>query len=144
MAFNIKIEARIDNIGTMKKVQDDKFWKFAATEWWRLISEYTPKDTGTLIQSVDIRPKEIEYKSPYAHYQYHGKVMGPNYYSEDYGFWSPPGKKKDYTGADLKYKKDRNPKASKEWDKAAKPFQKPKLIQAMQGYINSGRLNLNE
>lgn len=144
MAFRIKIEKHIDTPGTMKKVRDDKFWLFGATEWWRLISEYTPKDNGPLIQNVNIRPKEIEYKSPYAHYQYEGKVMGPNYFSPDYGFWSPPGKKKEYTGAALEYKKDRNPKASKQWDKAAKPFQEPKLIQAMQGYIDSGRLNLNE
>lgn len=141
MAFRITVKTNIDVPKTVSAVRGDEFWKFAATEWWRLISEYTPRDTRNLIQNVDIRPKEIEYKSPYSHYMYEGKVMGPNYYNPDYGFWSPPGQKKHYTGAELKYT---NPKASKEWDKAAEPIQGPKLVQAMQGYIDSGRLNLNE
>lgn len=143
MAFKVTVKSHVNIPKNMAKVQDDKLWTFAANEWWRLISIYTPKDTGNLIGNVEIRPKEIEYKSPYAHYLYEGRAMGPNYYDPDYGFWSPPGQKKHYTGKMLEYH-NKNPLSTRQWDKAAKPFQEPKLIKAMQGYIDSGRLNLNE
>lgn len=141
MGFSITVKSDINIPENLKKIDNDEFWTFAASEWHRLISPYTPKKTGNLIENVTIRPKEIEYKSPYAHYQYEGKVMGKNYHDPDSGFWSPL--KKKYTGGNLKYKTDKNKDASKEWDKAAKPKQEEKLIDALQDYVDSGRLNLN-
>lgn len=101
----------------MKKIEDDSFWKFAANEWWLLISPYTPMDTGTLWQSVNIHPKEIEYTQPYSHRIYEGN---------------------------FNFKTDMHPLASRQWDKAAQPTQEGNLIDAMQAYIDSGRLKLND
>jgi len=140
MKVNYKLD--FDKNKHLVAVRDDKLWLFAAEEWHRLITPYTPMDSGDLFETVQIRPKEIEYTSPYAHYQYKGLVMGPNFYDPDFGFWSPPGKPKSYTGKSLTYKTSKHPLASKEWDKAAEPTQKPKLIKSMQGYINSGRLKI--
>lgn len=144
MAFKMKVTSKVNISKHMSKVQSDKFWEFAATEWWKLITPHAPMQSGNLSENVTIRPKEIEYNSPHAHYQYTGLVMGPNFYDPDFGFWSPPGQKKEYTGGALNYSKAKHPLASKEWDKAAAPTKKPDLIDALQDYVDSGRLKLDE
>ena len=125
----------------MTKVRDDDFWKFGANEWWKDISPFTPMETGALFETVQIKPKAIEYLSPQAHYLYKSELMidpdtGSSYAKE--------GTKKIYAGTPLVMSKARHHLATKEWDKAAEPTQKPKLIDAMQSYIDSGRLKLNE
>jgi hypothetical protein len=115
--MRVSIDVNVDIPRIMRKLNDDSFWTFAATEWWRLYSPYTPKQEGLLISTVDITPKQIEHTVPYAHYQY------------------------DHN---LNHSENKNPLASCKWDKAAEPTQKPKLIAAMQGYIDSGRLHLAE
>ena len=145
MGVSIKVNINIPKI--LAKVRDEKFWTFGASEWHRLVSPYVPFETGTLDETVDIKGEkqvgEVEYYAPYAHYQYEGKVMGPSYFSPDYGYWSPPGEKKHYTGSKL-ILHNKHPLSSAKWDKTAEPTQKPKLIDAMQGYIDSGRLNFND
>lgn len=139
MAFGIKVEAHINIPKNMAKVRDDKFWEFGANEWWRLITPYTPMETGTTSESVNIKPKEVEYISPQAHYLYKGELMvDPDTGSS----WARHGAKKVYAGTALEISKAKHPLATKEWDKAAEPTQKSKLIKAMQGYIDSGGLNL--
>ncbi len=145
--MSASIDVKINIPEKLAKVRDKKFWLFGANEWHRLISPYVPFETGTLDETVRIKADElngsIEYYASHAHYQYEGKVMGPNFYSSDYGFWSPPGEKKHYTGENLTYH-NKHPLSSAHWDKAAEPTQKPKLIDSMQSYVNSGRLNLND
>ena len=123
----------------MAKVRDNKFWEFGANEWWKLITPYTPMETGTTSESVDIKPKEIIYLHPDAHFLHKGELMiDPDTGSS----WARKGVKKVYAGTPLEISKAKHPLATKEWDKAAEPTQKPKLIRAMQGYIDSGGLNL--
>lgn len=143
MGFDIRIETDINIPADLKKVDNDTFWTFAASDWHRLISLYTPMETGNLRNNVTVKPKVIEYNAPYAHYLYKGEVMGPNYYNPDYGFWSPPGKKKSYTGKQIAFH-NKNPLSSKEWDKAARPTQEPILISSLQKYVDEGRLNLSD
>ena len=144
MGFGIKVEANINVSANLKKVKDPKLWEYGATEWWKLITPYVPMETGTLSESVKIKGHsgagEIEYFVPYAHYLYKGELMVDSETGSSYARY---GAKKVYTGTDLQFSKDRHPLASKEWDKAAEPTQKPKLIDAMQDYVDSGRLNLN-
>lgn len=143
--MNIKIEAHINIPADLKKVRDPKFWKFGANEWWKLITPYAPMETGTTAESVKIRGKsgdgEIEYLQPNAHYLYKGELMID---PETGSAYARAGVKKKYAGKELNISTAMHPLASKEWDKAAEPTQKPKLIKAMQGYIDSGRLNLSE
>lgn len=139
MKLEIQNKLNISNI--MSRLEDDEFWKFAANEWHRLMAQYTPMQSGALFESVAIRPKEIEYKQPYAHYAYRGILMvDPSTGSS----WAEKGAKKVYTSTMLNYQKDKHPLATREWDKAAEPIQGPKLVDAMQGYIDSGRLKLND
>lgn len=116
MFIKLGVEAKIDVEQNIQKVQDPAFWTYAASEWHRLYGPYVPMQTGNLKNTVVIRPGEIEHTVPYARYQYEGH---------------------------FKHNRDLNPKASRKWDKAAAPTQKPKLISTMQGYINSGRLKLD-
>lgn len=69
-----------------------------------------PFQQGALRNSVNypqgIYGGEIEYNTPYAHYQYEGEVYGPNIPIKDAdgnitGWWSPP--KKNPTGRKLQY-----------------------------------------
>ena len=103
--MRFEVTTDIDIPKAMKKIVNNEFWMFATSEWYRLISPYTPRDTGMLYQNVTIRPKEITYNAPYA--------------------------KEVYT-TNKRYRKDKNPMAVCYWDKKAIPTQGPKLIEAMQ------------
>lgn len=145
MIIRFDVSSSINAAAIRRKVDSDSaFWTFAATEWLRLYKPYVPFDTGTLANTVTITPGCIEHTAPYAHYQYTGEVYGPNIPITEsgrvVGYYSPP--RKSPTGRALTY--HRNPRASKEWDKAAEPTQKPKLISSLQSYIDSGRLKLND
>lgn len=140
-------EINIDIEGHISKARSDQFWTFAAAEWWKLYTPYVPMHTGMLAQQVAITPGQVEHTAPYAHYQYVGEVYGPNYpiYENGVlvGWFSIPGRPKHPMGRSLSFRTDKHPLASREWDKAAEPTQKPKLIRAMQHYVDSGRLRLD-
>lgn len=144
--MKVTVEAHINIPADLKKVRDPKFWEFGANQWWICITPYTPFVTGTTAESVKIRGKsgsgEIEYLQPNAHYLYHGELMVD---PETRSSWARAGVKKVYAGKELILGKNgKHSLASKKWDKAAAPHKKKDLIDAMQGYIDSGRLNLSE
>ncbi|MBR6523456.1 MAG: hypothetical protein IKT39_02455 [Clostridia bacterium] len=143
--MKISIEANINIPRAIAKVRDPKFWKFGANEWHKLITPYTPMLTGTMSESVSVKGGsgngEIEYKQPYSHYIYEGRLMVD---AETGSSYARAGTKKVYAGSALNISTTKHPLASAKWDKAAEPSQKPKLIDAMQGHIDSGRLNLSE
>lgn len=69
---------------------------------------YVPYKTGALRDNVAIGPKEIQYRQPYARYQYYGVVYGPNYFrgidaAGNKIFRSPAGVKKYPTTRMLSY-----------------------------------------
>ncbi len=141
MAFKVTVKADINIPKNLAKVQSDEFWKFGANEWWKLITPYTPMETGGMSEHVEIIPKEIEYLDPQAHYLHKGELMVDPDTGSSY---AKKNAKKVYAGKELNISKAKHSLATKEWDKAAEPTQKPKLIKAMQEYIDSGRLNLND
>lgn len=139
--ISAKVELNIPRI--LDKVENDKFGLFLAHKWKRLINPYTPHRTGNLERNVVYRPFEIEYLSPYSHYQYNGALyVDPLYkvggFTKDGGitWFSRPGIKKVNTGRPLNYLKDHNPQATGHWDQAAeKAGQKEKLIRAANLYL---------
>lgn len=117
MTVKIEVaEINIDVEGHLRKAQSDPFWTFAAQQWHRLYLPFVPMQTGMLAQQVAITPGQIEHTVPYAHCIYDGN---------------------------FRFRKDMHPLASRAWDKAAEPTQKPKLITAMQRFVDSGRLKLD-
>lgn len=139
--MNIKVKINKD---VFKKVDGDELGLFASHEWKRIINPYTPHRDGNLERNVEYKPWEFTYLSPYAHYQYGGVLyVDPLYdvggFTNDGGitFFSRPGIKKLNSGRPLNYSKEHNPKATKQWDKAAiRDGQDKKLIHAMQGWVD--------
>lgn len=139
----VKAEVKLNVPRILDKVENDRFGMFLAREWKRLINPYTPHRTGNLERNVQYRPFEIEYMSPYSHYQYEGNLyVDPLYkvggFTRDGGitWFSRPGIKKVPTSTPLNYLKDHNPQATDHWDQAAeKAGQKEKLIEAANDYL---------
>ena len=109
-------EIKIDVPKIVSKVRSDKFMLYAAQQWHRLYNKYVPYETGTLANTVTISPGEIHHTVIYARYQYNGN---------------------------FNFRRDLHPLASRQWDKAAEPAQKPQLIAELQAYVDSGRLNFD-
>ena len=101
---NIKIDIYSDRLEN-----DRGLWTFAANEWYRLLEQYTPMDTGTLFKSVLIAPKEIHYVMDYA----------PAVYKGDH----------------MHFQKTHHALACARWDQVAKPTQGQKLVRSLENYI---------
>lgn len=88
--------------------------KFFTNECARKMDKYVPRDTGMLSQLKVIGDDYIEYRSPYAHYQYIGelyvdpKTKKGSFFSEGYGHWSRPNTSKIPSGKKLTYHTPRN------------------------------------
>lgn len=99
------------------KVRGEKMGLYAAASWHRLYAKYVPYREGYLESTVEIRPWEIEHTVPYARKMYNGN---------------------------FNFRKTLHPNASRMWDKAAEPTQKPKLVQELQAFVDRGGLNLGD
>lgn len=113
--MRLSVEVRVDAQGIVRKLQADALWLHAAQEWHRLYEAYVPHDTGRLYGDVEITPGRIVHNAPYAAYVYGGRF--------------PAG-----SGG----------RASRAWDRAAEPVQKPRLIASMQAFADSGGLELGK
>ena len=113
--MRLTAEVRIDEQAIAEKLRSDGLWLHAAQTWHRLYEPYVPRDTGRLYGDVRISPGQIEHLAPYAAYVYGGSFSAGS------------------GGA-----------ASRAWDRAAEPAQKPKLVAAMQTYVDAGGLKLGK
>jgi hypothetical protein len=134
---NINVEVNINVPKHMSVVRNDGFWTFAASELHRLLVLYIPMMTGTTMESVLIRPKELEFVAPNAHFLNKGELMVDPKTGSSY---ARKGVKKVYAGKPLDLTHNKHPKSTNEWVDSAMPTEKPKLDDALQGYIDSGRL----
>lgn len=117
---------------------------FAANEFKRIMEPYVPANNLILSDSAKVsataKSGVVIYSTPYAHYQYTGKLFvdpvtkkGAFYNGER--FWSRPGVAKIPTSRRLKYGKFRNPLATSEWDKAALTARGSELRDAISHFI---------
>ncbi len=112
--MKVKLKCDINPNKIVSKITGNKdFWTIAHMEWWRLISPYTPFQTGNLMEDVTVTAEGIKYNSPYAH--------------------------RMYTGDGFNFCTDKHPLASAHWDKVAKPSQLPCLARTLNNYIKAGR-----
>ena len=146
MKITLTVDNRIKVQGILNAVQSDKFWHYAAVQWHRLYKDWVPMKEGALYNQVTFAPKEITHNVPYAHYQYEGKVYGPNFPIVQggavSGFFSLRNRPKHPTGGSLKHVQQLHPKACAKWDQAAAPTQLPKLVQELQNFVDSGGLDI--
>ena len=106
---------------------------------------YAPFDTGTLAHSPYAnRPPQggqVIYRTPYARYLWHGKVMGPNIpvFEDDSGvptrFFSRKGEKKHLTGKDLKFRTDKNPDAGPFWTLRMKAHHMKDILEVAKRHV---------
>ena len=73
----------------------------------------------------------IKYTSPYAHYQYTGKLM----LAKNGSSWARKGEKKFYTNKKLKY---HTSGTGDHWEKLMLQRYKNSLTKDVQNYVNSG------
>ena len=109
---NGTVKVVLNEPSILNKVRNDKFGLFLAQEWKRLISPYTPRREGTLEDTAQVRPFEIEYIQPYSAYVYYGEKFH--------------------------FRTDSNPYATFKWDNAAaNNGQKDKLARAANKYLDT-------
>ena len=135
----LKVTVQVD-INTKKILDahkmggDNKAQIYLASEVKRLCDPYVPMQSEYLKNHAVIANdgSSITYIAPYAHYQYKGKVMGPNYMDDD-GDWHSGKAPKHYTGKDLTY--NGAPMRGPEWDKRMLADTKDELVNNLRVYI---------
>lgn len=107
---------------------------FLANEAKRLMDPYVPACNLVLAKKVRVYVENgkgvVHYQSPYARYQYEGKVM----VSKRPGI-KASAKKVKQPEKTLNYAKFRHPLATSHWDEAMMAARKDDLVQAMQNYV---------
>lgn len=110
MKADSTIKIKLNERNIYNKVQNDRFGLFVSHNWKRLINPFTPHRDGPLEDTAQIRAFEIEYIQNYSIYVYNGETFN--------------------------FRRDTNPYATYEWDKAAeKAGQKEKLIKSINEYL---------
>lgn len=106
-----------------------KAQQFVDSECIRLMVPYTPMLSGQMMQSATrgtvIGSGEIKYNSPYARYQYYGKLMISSVTGSSY---ARKGESKVLTGKDLRYNKSKHPRAGKLWFERMKADRKEQIL----------------
>ncbi len=107
----------------------DRVQKFIDSECIRLMAQYTPMQNGMLQKSVTLGTRIgsgiIFYNSPYARYQYYGKLMVS---SVTGSAWARSGETKVLTGKDLIYSRRQHPNAQKRWFETMKTNHKKQIL----------------
>ena len=134
--MGVKVKVSIDAAQIMRKrgLSDNKVRKHLASEVKRLSDPYVPMDQGNLKNQAVIASdgSTLTYNQPYAHYQYHGKVMGPNYMDKE-GEWHSGKAPKHYTGDDLTY--HGAPMRGPHWDKRMMADKRKELETSVEKFI---------
>lgn len=113
--------------------------KFVDKECLLVMSPYTPMLSGLMEKSATvgtvIGSGVIEYNSPYARFQYYGKVM---IYEPTGSTWAPKDGKKIVTDRKLIHNTSRHPKAGPYWFDRAMQDHKEEILQGAQDIANGG------
>ena len=99
----------------LDRIFDDETMTYVHDRLHIFMSPFVPMDSGTLDQTVDIKPDCVHYKSPYARFIWNGKV-----FVDDRGStWARRSESKHPINKDLDFSKDEHaPLATSHWEKA--------------------------
>ena len=132
--FNVKVKMNNAN----KIIKDHgldsngRATRFLRDEADRLMNPFVPMDNGMLRRNKTYpNASTIKYTSPYAHYQYTGKLM----LTKSGSSWAKKGEKKFYTSKKLKY---HTSGTGDHWEKLMLQRHRNDLTKDVQNYINSG------
>lgn len=128
----MRIEVQIFDLNrTARRIFSDDVRKYANTRLHAYCSPYVPMDSGQLDQNVNITAEYVHYKSPYAHFQWEGKV-----FVDDRGStYAKRSTSKHATGRKLRYSTDKHPLATSHWEQAAMAAKKEQLASDIEAYI---------
>ena len=145
MKLNVKV--KVHSVNKILKDhglnEDGRVTRHLRDEADRLMMPFVPGGAGGQLAKLKTYPSnhEIKYTSPYAHYQYTGKM----YISPTLGvsgiplksgrWWSPKGEKKQKTSKNLIY---HTSGTGAKWDKIMMQRRKNDLIKDVENYIKSG------
>nr|DAK39502.1 MAG TPA: Minor capsid protein [Caudoviricetes sp.]DAV50826.1 MAG TPA: Minor capsid protein [Caudoviricetes sp.] len=116
---------------TVKRIFNKDVMKYAQTRLHAYCSPYVPMDSGTLDQKVSITEEYVHYKSPYAHFQWAGKV-----FVDDRGStYAKRSTSKHPTSRKLKYSTDKHPLATSHWEQAMAVAKGEQLAADIEDYI---------
>lgn len=114
--------------------------KFVDSECIRLMVPYTPMNNGILMKTAVLGTKigsgHIYYNSPYARYQYYGKLMVSSVTGSSY---AKQGESKVLTDKDLQYNTYRHPQAQKMWFEAMKTDKKEQILRGAAAIARRGK-----
>ena len=113
--------------------------KYVDSECIRLMVRYTPMQNGILMKVAVLGTKigsgRIYYNSPYARYQYYGKLMVSSVTGSAY---AKSGESKVLTDKDLKYNTSRHPLAQRLWFEAMKSDKKEQILRGAAAVARRG------
>lgn len=113
--------------------EDGKVNKFLRDTVDRLSDPYIPRQDGNLSRLKTYPDNHsIRYTSPYAKYQYYGKLM----LTKNGGSYAKLGEKKVLTGTDLNYQGA--PKKGARWDKRMWQDKEKSICKDVERYVKDG------
>lgn len=135
--FNFNVRVKMNN--TSKIIKDhglDKNGKVTAhlrNTADRLMTPFVPGGAGGMLAKLKTYPNNysIKYTSPYAHYQYTGKLM----LAKNGSSWAKKGEKKHYTSKKLKY---HTSGTGDHWDKMMMQRRGKELAKDVENYAKTG------
>lgn len=134
--MSITIKNNINIAKKIAKVSNKKLWMFAGREWYRLMFPFIPFRTGALAALVD-----VEFEKPISEQEALNRGLSGDSIKADNQraeiHFKAPYSRKQYYG-NFNWRDDLHNLATGQWDKAAEPTQRKKLIEAMQAYIKRG------
>ena len=112
--------------------KDGRVTKFLRDDADRLMNPFVPMDNGMLRRNKTYPSNnEIKYTSPYAKYQYYGKLM----LTQNGASWAKLGEKKILTSKNLKY---HTSGTGPKWNELMMQRRKNDLVKDVENYIKSG------
>lgn len=121
------------NFSTEKTRLMEKAQRFVDSECIRLMTPYVPMLNGALYKSATLGTKigtgNIVYASPYARYQYYGKVMVSSITGSA---WARYGETKVLTDRNLNYSTHQHPLAGSYWFERMKKDKLPQLARGVE------------
>lgn len=135
MKLNVKV--KMNSINKILKDhgldKDGQVTKYLRDSADRLMTSFVPGGSGGELAKIKTYPSnhEIKYTSPFAHYQYLGKLM----LAKNGSSWAKKGEKKHYTNKKLKY---HTSGTGAKWDKLMLQRHRNDLINDVENFIKSG------
>ena len=115
----------------LNRIFDEETRTYLHTRLHAFMSPYVPMDSGMLDQDVEILPDCVHYLSPYAHFQWEGKV-----FVDDRGStWARRSDSKHATDRDLHYSPDQHPLAAAHWEQAMMAAKGGEFCRDIEAYL---------